>query len=139
MREVFGSAYDRPEAVVAALVDAVVAGLAKRDTIIDVVRATELRVFDVMRLGAFAEFVCSLTGIADRRDRRPAGGAKAPLPPQRQLLRFTAELLSSPSHHRPRHRRQRSLFSPLRPAMCYNYRYRLGRRIFRQFSDRHTP
>jgi hypothetical protein len=62
VRKVIRRAFDRPEAIIAPLVDAVMAGPTEHDTVIDVVCPAPFNVPDVVRLYRFTEPVLSLSG-----------------------------------------------------------------------------
>src|SRR5262249_6498724 len=64
-----------PEAIVPALVNRVVAGLAEDDAIVHRVQSAQLDVLEVMGPRPFAEPVLSSSDIPDVGDMRPTGGA----------------------------------------------------------------
>lgn len=98
MCEVIRRALDRPEAIIAALVDAVVAGRTKHDAVIDVVCAAPFDVPDVVRLYRLPELVLSLSGYTQGANRGPTGGAKFPLSQPCLFLSLTAEFLLTFPH-----------------------------------------
>jgi hypothetical protein len=72
MRKIFRRPSDCAEAVVATLVDAVVAGPANHDAIIEMIGTTKFYVFDVMGLSAFPKLMFGTAGFTNGRNRRSA-------------------------------------------------------------------
>jgi len=70
MRKIFHRPSDSAEAVVATLVDAVVARPTNHDAIIDMIGTARLYVLDVMSLRAFPKLVFGTARFANLRNRR---------------------------------------------------------------------
>ena len=72
VRIIFLASHDGPVAVVAALVGAVVAGLAKNHAVFEQVGSAEFGVPHMMRMGDFTEGMLRAPCFSELRDARPA-------------------------------------------------------------------
>jgi hypothetical protein len=98
VREIVHRPYDRAEAIVSTLVDAVMARPTNHDAIVEMVGAAELRVLDVMGLSAFRKLVRGPARLTNRGNWRSARCAEVLLPQQRQFLGPTRKFLRSLCH-----------------------------------------
>jgi hypothetical protein len=98
VRKIFRRPADHAVAVVATLMNAVVARLAYHDTIFDAVRAAKFHVLDVMGVHSLEELVPPPARFTEGSDDRTARRAKLLLSRQRQSLSPSREFLRSRSH-----------------------------------------